>query len=79
LNAQQLHGALTDCSILVGQYAGSEASKAQIALLDILIAGYRCDLETVKSERLIALQAQVQQCHRLRDVLTGVPHADPRI
>lgn len=79
MNEQQLHSALTDCVDLVGQYAGSGASKAHMALLDILIEGYRIDLETARPECVASLQARVKQCRQLRDVLDGVPHVDPRI
>ena len=64
---------------LVNDYAGSDASRAVVGLLDVLILHYGAELEVVETSGLEKLQGQVAQCRRLRDVLNGVAHADPRI
>ena len=79
MNAEIQRQALGICTGVVAQYAGSDASKASVNLIDALLLAYSSDLETVKPEGLAKLQGQVAQLRALRDVFTSVPHADPRI
>ena len=71
--------ALDGATKLVAEYAGSDASRATVTLIDVLLLGYASDLEEVKPDGLAKLQGQIAQLRRMRDVLTGVPHAYARI
>lgn len=63
----------------VREYAHSEQSKLMTSMFDELIAIYHEQLEEVRDERLIELQAAVRQIKAIRSLLVGKQHADPRI
>ena len=50
-----------------------------LALLDVLIESYKFDLMHVKPEGLERLQAAIQQCQSLRDMVAGDSSDIPKI
>lgn len=62
----------------VREYAGCEAYKALIRMLDALLDAYAIDMLSGNHSELIHRQSTMKQIISLRSVLTGDPHSSPR-
>lgn len=65
----QAYEALVEETRVVRAFAGSEASRAIVSMLDALSATYAVDLIDVSPENLVRLQAQFKQVRAIRDLV----------
>ncbi len=65
----QVQERLTDATLLVREYAGTDGSKAVLAMLDALAQSYLIDLVNVKPDGLVAIQAALKQVYAIRRVM----------
>ena len=63
----------------VRQFAGCDAYKTLMTMLDCTLSSYQQDLMTVTPEQLPRLQAAAAQVVAIRDVVAGKERALPRI
>ena len=70
---------MVSSAAVVRAYAGGDSACAMLALLDVLIESYTFDLMHVKPEGLERLQAAIQQCQSLRDMVAGDSSDIPKI
>lgn len=70
---------MASATSVVRAYAGSEASKAMLVLLDALIDSYKLDLMHVKPDGLDRLQAAIGQAAAIRAVVADDTTDSPKI
>lgn len=70
---------MASATSVVRAYAGSDASKAMLVLLDALIDSYKLDLMHVKPDGLERLQAAIQQAAAIRAVVADDTTDIPKI
>lgn len=70
---------LDEAALEVSDYAGSEAARAGVALIDALEAMYLQDLCSVGADRLPFLQGCVAQLQELRGVMTAAVKTNGRL
>lgn len=64
---------------VVRAYAGSDAARAMLAMLDALIDNYKLDLMYVQADGLDRLQAAIQQTAAIRAVVADETTDIPKI
>lgn len=70
---------LNEAAQTLRDHAGSDASRALVAWLDLAIAAYKDDLLDVGPQGLAALQAQVRQLEALKALARGAVQTNGRI
>ena len=73
------HALMLGASNVLKQYAGSDASRASVEVMDRLIACYWIELGRVDETNLRALQAALRQVQALREVFLGDSQTMPLI
>ena len=66
-----MHQALRLCVEAVRVYRTSDATRAIVGMLDVLISTYKLELIHVSQENLHALQGQIRQALAIRSTLIG--------
>jgi hypothetical protein len=61
--------ALADTSVIVQEYAGSDALRHVESMLEALEEVYKAELAEVTAEQLVALQSKLKQTALIRKVL----------
>lgn len=70
---------IDEAGLVVCEYAGSEAMKSIVTLVDLLIDEYKESLVTITQGRLPERQAVIQQLVALRAVMSGERSNDVRV
>lgn len=70
---------MASATSVVRAYAGSDPSKALLALLDALIDSYKLDLMDVTPDKLTHLQAAIRQTAAIRAVVADDTTDAPKI
>lgn len=76
---QLMHERLIEESRTVRQFAGSDASRAAIAMLDVLAQSYIIDLVNINVDGLIPMQAAIKQVYAIRNILANEGQDIPKI
>lgn len=76
---QRLALELTQSTMTLRAYAGSDVSRAACELLDRLEASYLNDLVAVRPDGLVRLQACIRQVRALRATLDGSSTELPKV
>lgn len=79
MDANQLHRNICDSTQAVGEFAGCDAYKVLLAMLDSLVASYQHDLMTVTADNLVKTQSAAAQVLAIREAMTGNRQAYPKI
>lgn len=62
----------------VKSFAGCDASRCFVAMLEATIDSYRTELEHISKDALEAAQAKIAQCRALLAVVAGDTNASPK-
>ena len=74
-----VHERLVDATLVVREYAGTDGSRAMVAMLDALAQSYLIDLVSVNPDGLVAIQSALKQVYAIRNVLGNDGQDIPKI